>query len=135
MAAFGPLIECGRRTNRFVLPNWLWHSRWYQYDKLDQIGPKLVDDGLLHVSSSANETGRSEADRPPNADIISTYNLLIESLIEYTNWSAPIRLSEAAQHTETKSRTHTSVRVAPPGLSDGCEPHAGKMARSSPGCS
>jgi hypothetical protein len=69
-----------------------------------------------------------EADRPPNADIISTYNLLIESLIEYTPIDpAPIRLSEAAQqyrdHIEELIRAFESL----PGLSDGFRGHAGKM--------
>jgi len=62
-----------------------------------------------------------EADRPPNADIISTSILLIESLIEYNPIVRPNPLSEAAHKYRDQIEELITTFESLPGLSDGCE--------------
>jgi hypothetical protein len=124
-------IDRVRTTDEPIyVPNWgATIIGGIQHTKLDPIGPKLVDDGLLQRFLMVPiQQAEKEADRLPDPAIVERYSLLVESLIEFNPPDAVIvKLSEAAHAYRDRIEDLIRALECLPALSEGFRTHAGKM--------
>jgi hypothetical protein len=124
-------IDRVRTTDEPIyVPNWgATIIGGIQHTKLDPIGPKLVDDGLLQRFLIVPiQQAEKEADRLPDAVMVERYSQLVESLIEF-NPVEPvvIHLSEPAHLYRDRIEDLIRALECLPALSEGFRTHAGKL--------
>lgn len=117
------------------VPNWgVSQLGGIQTDMLDQIGTKLINDGLLQrFMIQPMGVGREEVDLPMDPEIETDYRMLIENLVgfnppPYTEQDGVIiRLSDAANEIRLKFQEIIQASEVLPGLANGLQEHMGKM--------
>jgi len=120
----------GTKDDRIHVPNWSFCIvGGIQHSKLDQIGEKLGDDGLLQrFILMPMEPPKIGVDRPPQLTAISEYTCLIENLIGYAPQNPkPIVLSEGAHKFRQRIDDLVSAFESFPGLSEAFQAYAGKL--------
>jgi hypothetical protein len=120
----------GSKDDRIHVPNWSFCIvGGIQHSKLDQIGDKLGDDGLLQrFILMPMKPPKIGVDRPPRLTAIQEYNCLIENLVGYNpNNPEPIVLSEGAHKYREQIDELVSAFESFPGLSEAFRAYAGKF--------
>ena len=120
----------GSKDDRIHVPNWSFCIvGGIQHSKLDLIGEKLGDDGLLQrFLMMPMEPPKIGIDRPPRLTAITEYTCLIENLIGYDPLNPnPIVLSEGAHSYREQIDELVSAFESFPGLSEPFQAYAGKF--------
>jgi hypothetical protein len=120
----------GSKDDRIHVPNWSFSIvGGIQHSKLDEIGGKLGDDGLLQrFILMPMEPPKTGVDRQPNLAAINEYTCLVENLISQNPIDPkPIILSEGAHKYREQIDELVAAFESFPGLSEAFQAYAGKF--------